>query len=247
MRYGDQIRMAREVKGLSQLRAAKLAGVSRRYLSELENDKANVSVGVLVKVANALGIKELHFGTFTSHFASSATLMAVKLDEAKVLLTEVSRLIAPSAIEAPPVHEEPSLDSAGQAADDGSLPIQPFAGGIERGDLGRRTAASMPVEALLVREELFRAVDFSNPIRRADGSLVAQVLGRTMEPTLAQGEQIRINTAGEAESGSIVAIHTPMGSLLGRIGPGKVLLREAASPIDLDETCVILGTVERSA
>jgi transcriptional regulator with XRE-family HTH domain len=168
MRYGEQIRMAREAKRLSQARAAKLAGVSRRYLSELENDKANVSIGVLVKVANALDIKELHFGSFTSHFASSATLMAAKIDEARGLLGEVSRLIAPSA-ESPLLLEGQSvpLESAGEGAESGSPAMEPFQGSIERSDFGKQTTTeSMPLDALLIQEDLFRAVDFSNSTRR---------------------------------------------------------------------------------
>jgi transcriptional regulator with XRE-family HTH domain len=94
MQFGGQIRAAREAKGISQVRAAQLAGVSRRYLSELENDKANVSIGVLVKLASALTIKAIHFGSLQSELVATDTRVADKIAEARALLAEASKLIA---------------------------------------------------------------------------------------------------------------------------------------------------------
>jgi transcriptional regulator with XRE-family HTH domain len=58
---GDQIRQARLNRGLSQAQAAKLAGVQRKQLSNLENDKG-VSLPTLSRVVTALEIEVLALG-----------------------------------------------------------------------------------------------------------------------------------------------------------------------------------------
>lgn len=52
---GSKVRAARAAAGLSRKRLAQKADVSERYLSQLETGEANVSVGVLGRVADALG------------------------------------------------------------------------------------------------------------------------------------------------------------------------------------------------
>ncbi len=52
---GLQVRAGRARVGITRKQLAGLADVSERYLNELENGGANASVGVLVKVAGALG------------------------------------------------------------------------------------------------------------------------------------------------------------------------------------------------
>ncbi|HWS71810.1 MAG TPA: helix-turn-helix domain-containing protein [Thermoanaerobaculia bacterium] len=58
---GDIVREARNRKGLTQARLARLAGVSRRHLAALEKG-ANVSVLVLRKVAGVLELREIPLG-----------------------------------------------------------------------------------------------------------------------------------------------------------------------------------------
>ena len=53
---GVRVRAARAKSGLSRRRLAETAEVSERYLNELENGEANVSVGVLARVAEALSV-----------------------------------------------------------------------------------------------------------------------------------------------------------------------------------------------
>jgi transcriptional regulator with XRE-family HTH domain len=57
----DVIRLRRKQRNLTQEQLAKMAGVSRRQLSLLE-DGANVSILFLLKVANALELTELPIG-----------------------------------------------------------------------------------------------------------------------------------------------------------------------------------------
>src|SRR5271165_6699279 len=52
---GDRIREIREERALTQDRLAELAGISKGFLSDVENNKRNISSDNLLKVANALG------------------------------------------------------------------------------------------------------------------------------------------------------------------------------------------------
>ena len=53
---GDRIRSAREHRGWTQERLAQAAGISKGFLSDIENDKRNISSGSALKIADALGI-----------------------------------------------------------------------------------------------------------------------------------------------------------------------------------------------
>ena len=52
---GDRIREIREEQKMTQDKLAELAGLSKGFLSEVENDKRNVSSENLLKIANVLG------------------------------------------------------------------------------------------------------------------------------------------------------------------------------------------------
>ncbi|MFB9982622.1 helix-turn-helix transcriptional regulator [Mesorhizobium newzealandense] len=56
---GRLVRRAREARHLSQQSFADLAGVGRRFLSELENGKPTLELGKVLKVAQAAGISLL--------------------------------------------------------------------------------------------------------------------------------------------------------------------------------------------
>ena len=58
---GQSVREARTRKGLTQVRLAALAGVSRRHLAALENG-ANVSINILQRVAAVLEMSEIPLG-----------------------------------------------------------------------------------------------------------------------------------------------------------------------------------------
>ncbi len=54
---GDRIRGAREAKGWTQDKLAERAGgISKGFLSDLENNKRDVSARYLLQIANALGL-----------------------------------------------------------------------------------------------------------------------------------------------------------------------------------------------
>ena len=54
---GDRVRKARQRKGIARRVLAERSGVSQRYLAQLENGTGNISIALLLKVANALDYK----------------------------------------------------------------------------------------------------------------------------------------------------------------------------------------------
>lgn len=54
---GERVRAARGTAGITRKQLAQTADVSERYLNQLENGDANVSIGVLGRVADALSIE----------------------------------------------------------------------------------------------------------------------------------------------------------------------------------------------
>jgi HTH-type transcriptional regulator/antitoxin HipB len=53
---GDAVAQSRKTKGYSQQEFADLAGVGRRFVSDLENGKATIQFGKLLQVLTALGL-----------------------------------------------------------------------------------------------------------------------------------------------------------------------------------------------
>lgn len=54
---GKTIIRLRKEKGYSQEAFANEAGIDRRYMSDIENGKRNISIDILDRVCNKLGIK----------------------------------------------------------------------------------------------------------------------------------------------------------------------------------------------
>ncbi len=52
---GDRIREIREARGMTQDQLAVQAGISKGFLSEVENNKRNISSDNLLRIANVLG------------------------------------------------------------------------------------------------------------------------------------------------------------------------------------------------
>ncbi|GAB4262761.1 MAG: helix-turn-helix transcriptional regulator [Pararhodobacter sp.] len=55
MRVGERVRKARELKGIPRRVLSEASGVSPRYLALLEAGEGNISIGLLQRVADALG------------------------------------------------------------------------------------------------------------------------------------------------------------------------------------------------
>jgi transcriptional regulator with XRE-family HTH domain len=56
MRTGEIIRKVREAKKLTQEQLSTLTGLSKGFLSDVENDKRNTSSGNILRIANALNV-----------------------------------------------------------------------------------------------------------------------------------------------------------------------------------------------
>ena len=53
---GDAVARSRKIKGYSQQEFADLAGVGRRFVSDLENGKPTAEIGKVLQVLTALGL-----------------------------------------------------------------------------------------------------------------------------------------------------------------------------------------------
>ena len=58
---GKTIIRLRKEKGYSQEAFANEAGIDRRYMSDIENGKRNISIDILDRVCNKLGIRISEF------------------------------------------------------------------------------------------------------------------------------------------------------------------------------------------
>lgn len=61
MAFGKRLRELRQAAGLSQEALGDLAGLSRGYISEIENGKRNVALENIQKLARALKINPARF------------------------------------------------------------------------------------------------------------------------------------------------------------------------------------------
>ncbi len=55
-KFGQAVATLRKEKGYSQERFAFEAGIARKYMSDIENGKRNVSLDVISRIAEKLGI-----------------------------------------------------------------------------------------------------------------------------------------------------------------------------------------------
>lgn len=67
--FGHRVRLAREPRKLSQRQLAKEAGITNKYLSRVEQRKADPSLSVAMRIAQALDVSlnELTDHTHTPH------------------------------------------------------------------------------------------------------------------------------------------------------------------------------------
>lgn len=60
-RFGQKVKLLRKDKGLSQEELAEKSSLNRPYISAIEQGKRNVSLEVMEKLAEALGIEIKEF------------------------------------------------------------------------------------------------------------------------------------------------------------------------------------------
>ena len=81
---GDRIKKIREKKGMTQEQLAEKAKLSKGFLSDVENNKKNISSQFLLKIANALGasVDYLLLGESKKNIAREAVVISPSLSEA---------------------------------------------------------------------------------------------------------------------------------------------------------------------
>jgi transcriptional regulator with XRE-family HTH domain len=81
---GERIRDIREQKRLTQDRLAEISGISKGFLSDLENDKRNVSSEYILRIANALGasVDFLLTGETRSNMGAESVVIPPELSQA---------------------------------------------------------------------------------------------------------------------------------------------------------------------
>lgn len=79
-RIGEKLREARKKAGLTQLEVANLVGVSKGFLSQVENNTSQVSVAKLVRICDTLGV------SIGSLFKASGSALVRRVDRALVNL-----------------------------------------------------------------------------------------------------------------------------------------------------------------
>ncbi|MCU1348046.1 MAG: helix-turn-helix protein [Acidobacteria bacterium] len=262
--YGKVFRDARLAlrdetgRRISQRKLAERAGVSRRYLADIEGGRANVSLEILIKVAATLGIRQLPVGKltlsiegeFTESVRSHVTETLRHLEATRALLASLVR----DGGEASLSRRDQELVADLLKMSDAPVPERetladaPFVGSYVTAATLPHSAAGLPLwtPELPFPRELFTATDFAYPTRGGTGQLFAAVLSTSMEPEIPRGTLVRIESRRPPAPGDLLAIHASVsGSLLGRISdPARpVLERAGASSIPIwKERCVVFGT-----
>lgn len=88
MNVGETIRKLREKNGYSQMRLAELAGVSQTHLRRVELGAADITVGHLQLVCDALGVTLKDFFNMDSDREELSSAIAALTPKQKKLLLE---------------------------------------------------------------------------------------------------------------------------------------------------------------
>jgi len=88
----ELLKIIRTVNGLSQLQAAECLGISKSYLSEIENGKKKVSLDILEKYKDIFDISPSMILFFDEQFKTKS-IESIRLKMAKIFITELSKLL----------------------------------------------------------------------------------------------------------------------------------------------------------
>ncbi len=77
-KLGKAIIMLRKQRGLAQEQFANEAEIDRRYMSDIENGKRNISIDVIERLANCLGINVSDLFSIAENIDSARTLDEIK-------------------------------------------------------------------------------------------------------------------------------------------------------------------------
>jgi transcriptional regulator with XRE-family HTH domain len=263
--YGKLFRRRRLKSGLTISQLSRITDVSRRFLSAIEVDEANVSIQYLTRVANALGIDEVNFRGFRVRFegidVTGVVLADVvealdRLEAIRALLMSTPREMSDAAVEAAPPDDSLIRDLLRTRAprDDGSLAESPFAGRFVAADALPRPGSDRRLWSAewLLPVDQFVPVAYSYPEVQDSRFLIARILDSSMQPNLKARDVVRIDTAVRApKAGDLVAVHGMVsGSVLGVLQDERLplLIRSNAEPVAIwRERFTIQGIVSRVA
>lgn len=169
----DVIRLRRLQRNLTQDRLAKMAGVSRRQLSLLE-DGRNVSLLFLTKIARALEITELPIGDLSLRASQPELVTIVRANDVLQRVRQTLHLWASAAkeIEDATVSLDDLIDRAiasGASARDLVQAAEAMASGVSPRDIveAAELLASVPAEERKAVGETLRKLAHSRPAVRA--------------------------------------------------------------------------------
>ena len=77
-KLGKAIIMLRKQRGLAQEQFANEAEIDRRYMSDIENGKRNISIDVIERLANCLGINVSDLFSIAENIDNARTLDEIK-------------------------------------------------------------------------------------------------------------------------------------------------------------------------
>lgn len=142
---GLRVRTGRKRLGITRKQLAQAAAVSERYLNELEHGEANASVGILIKVADALG---QDFASLVA--ASEASATASTSPQHAAFSTLVSAMSPAELAGAVPVLEAYLAERRAPSRGIALLGLR----GAGKSTLGRRLAERLAVPFVSVTREI---------------------------------------------------------------------------------------------
>jgi len=179
---GARLRTLRAARGMSRRVLARDSAVSERYLAELENGRANPSVGVLARIGAAIGVDPAAFFPPRSRDAAAAIALLERLGPE-------DRAAARALLER---HFGHAADKAERIA-----------------LIGLRGAGKTTLGRLLAKRLGCPFVELTREIESGYGAAVAEILALSGQPGLRRQEHRALGRV--VEGGRRMAIATPGG------------------------------------
>ncbi len=179
---GARLRTLRAVRGMSRRILARDSAVSERYLAELENGRANPSIGVLARIGAAIGVDMAAFFPPRSSDAAAAAALLERLGSE-------DRAAARALLER---HFGHAADKAERVA-----------------LIGLRGAGKTTLGCLLAERLGWPFVELTQEIETGYGADVAEILALSGQPGLRRQEQRALGRL--VDEGQRMVIATPGG------------------------------------
>ena len=179
---GARLRTLRAARGMSRRILARDSAVSERYLAELENGRANPSIGVLARIGAAIGVDLAALFSPPSHDAAAAAALLVRLGPEQQ--TEARAML------------ERRFGRAADKAERIAL-------------VGLRGAGKTTLGRLLANRLGWPFVELTREIERDYGADVAEILALSGQPGLRRQEYRALGCIADERTRAVIA--TPGG------------------------------------